>query len=335
MSGIKDIAKKTGLSLATISRVLNNSTLVSEKTKSIVLNAAQALDYQPNLTAAALRSGKSKIIGIIVPEINNPFFSSIINGIEQYVGKNGYSIIIAQSHESKKKERHAIQSFVKLNVDGILVSISKESNDFSFLDKLKQEKIPIVFFDRKPQIDNIKEVVFDDYYGAFMATEHLIQQGGNHLIHIAGDLNLSLYKDRKRGFQAAMERYQKSYAENHVLELKKNSAQDTQILKDHIQKNNVDSIFVNGDEDCIYVLNIIKSLGYKIPRDIRLVGFGNLSISTLVQPPISTIDQRAEDMGMVAAKTILQSLDEKQPTSFKEVLSPKLLIRESSKVISS
>ncbi len=320
--------------MATISRVLNNSPLVSEKTKRIVLNAAQALDYQPNLTAAALRSGKSKIIGVIVPEINNPFFSSIINGIEQYIGKKGYSIIIAQSHESQKKELHAIQSFVKLNVDGILISISKESTNFPFLDKLEQEKIPIVFFDRNPQIDNIKEVVLDDFSGAYMATEHLIQQGGNTLIHIAGNQNLSLYKDRKKGFQSAMEHYQRNFTENQVLELRKNITQDTQVLQELIKKNNVDSIFVNGDEDCIYVLNIIKSLGYKIPTDVKLIGFGNLSIGVLVQPSISTIDQRAEDMGMVAAKTILQSLNENQPITIKEVLSPKLIVRESSRVIS-
>lgn len=331
MAGIKDIAKKTGLSLATISRVFNHSPLVSEKTKKVVLEAAKDLDYQPNLTAAALRSGKSRIIGVIVPEINNPFFSSIINGIEQYIGEKDYRIIIAQSHESQKKELNAIQSFIKLNVDGILLSISKETKDFGFMDKLISKQIPLVFFDRNPQLKAIKEVLFDDYLGAFLATKHLIDQGCNTIAHVAGDQNVSLFQERKKGFFAALESHQTPQSEFRIFQLHKKPEVDTEWIKQAVSRDGIDAFFVNGDEDCIYVLNILKTLQFRVPEQVKLIGFGNLSFGALVHPSISTVDQRGRDMGMTAAEVILNSLDPKnQMKPITEVLSPKLIIRGSS-----
>ena len=331
MAGIKDISKKTGLSLATISRVFNNSPLVSEKTKRVVLEAAKALDYQPNLTAAALRSGKSKIIGVIVPEINNPFFSSIINGIEQYIGEKDYRIIIAQSHESQKKEQHAIQSFIKLNVDGILLSISKETTEFGFMDKLVAKQIPLVFFDRNPQLKVIKEVLFDDFKGAFLATKHLIDQGCHKIAHVAGDQNVSVFRERQKGFYAAMQAHQTPLSDSQVIQLHKNLDLDTDLIKVTINRHGIDAFFVNGDEDCIYVLNIIKTLQLHVPEQVKLIGFGNLSFGSLVHPSISTVDQRGQDMGITAAKVILNSLTPKnQIKPITEILSPKLVIRDSS-----
>lgn len=331
MAGIKDIAKKTGFSLATISRVFNNSPLVSDKTKKAVLQAASELDYQPNLTAAALRSGKTKIIGVIVPEINNPFFSSIINGIEQQIGEQDYRIIIAQSHESQKKELHAIHSFIKLNVDGILLSISKETTDFRFLDKLSAKRIPLVFFDRNPPLKEVKKVLFDDYQGAFLATKHLIDQGCKQIAHVAGDQKVSLFQERKKGYFAALKAHHSSISKPCVLQLHKNMDLDMTLLETVITRDSIDGFFINGDEDCIYVLNIVKALQLHVPDQVKLIGFGNLSFGALVFPSISTVNQRGQDMGVLAAKAILNSLitkNQMKPT--KEVLSPKLIVRDSS-----
>ncbi|MEM0934108.1 MAG: LacI family DNA-binding transcriptional regulator, partial [Bacteroidota bacterium] len=136
MAGIKEIAKITGVSLATVSRVFNQSPLVSEKTRERVLKVARDLDYRPNVMAAALRSGKSKIIGVIVPEVNNLFFSGIINGIERIVSDSGFHIIISQTHEQQDKENTALNSFLELNVGGVLMSISKETEDYTNIQKI-------------------------------------------------------------------------------------------------------------------------------------------------------------------------------------------------------
>lgn len=334
MPGIKEIAKATGYSLATISRVFNNSDAVSPKTKDKILKVAKELDYQPNRTAAALRSGKSMIIGVIVPEINNPFFSSIINGIEQKAEEQGYRIIIAQSHESEIKEETALQSLIKLNVDGILISISQETKGFSFLAKLKSNKIPIVFFDRTPSsLKNINQVVLNDFEGAIMATEHLIKQSCLNIVHISGNQQISIYRERQRGFYKAIDNNKGNVIKKNIIEFKMNKSYDSKILSDFIQKNNIDGIFAHGDECAIYTLDILKSLKIRVPKEIKLIGYGNLRYSTLTQPSISTISQSADRMGIDATQILLEKLKKGSTVkNIKKVLAPKLIERASTKI---
>ncbi|WP_411028955.1 LacI family DNA-binding transcriptional regulator [Spongiimicrobium sp. 3-5] len=332
MAGIKDIAKITGLSVATISRVFNDSPLVSQKTKTKVLQTARELDYQPNMMAAALRSGKSKIIGVIVPEVNNNFFSSIINGIEQKVSDLGYNIIISQSHESEKNESAALQSFAQLNTDGVLMSLSKETTDFSQIRKLIRGKIPIVFFDRAPEIEQVNSVVLDDYQGAFLATQHLIDQGCKHIVHIAGDVNVSIFNERRLGFSGAMKKNGITCNKKNIIELYWNIQADKTLLKEYLAQNkSTDGIFVFGDEGCLYVMNILKELGVDIPGQIKLIGFGNADYSAFVNPAISTIDQKCAEMGLWAAEILLKNLGSDQATFSKRVLSPELIVRDSTR----
>lgn len=332
MAGIKDIAEKTGFSLATISRVFNDSNLVSNKTKAKVLRVAKELDYQPNLMAAALRSGKSKIIGVIVPEINNPFFSAIINGIELRASELGYNIIIAQSHELSQKENKAIQSLLKLNVEGILISVSKQTNYLPILAKLKTNKVPIVFFDRTPYENNIDQVILDDYKGAFIATEHLINQNCKNLLHIVGDLEISIHQKRKNGFKDALIKNGIPIKEQHFLSLEMDAIQDVSKIKLLLQnKLPVDGIFVHGDETCFYVLNILKDLKVNVPKKVKLVGFGNTNFSMLSHPKLSSIDQGCIEMGTYASEILIKQLKSKTPLpTQKKILSPKLIVRESS-----
>ncbi|GMN09885.1 LacI family DNA-binding transcriptional regulator [Croceitalea sp. MTPC9] len=332
MAGIKDIAKKTGLSLATISRVFNDSNLVSNKTKAKVLSVAKELDYQPNLMAAALRSGKSKIIGVIVPEINNPFFSAIINGIELRASKLGYNIIIAQSHESSQKENRAIQSLLKLNVEGILISVSKQTDYLPILAKLKSNKVPMVFFDRTPLENDIDQVILDDYKGAYIATEHLINQNCKNLLHIVGDLEVSIHQRRKDGFKDALAKNGIPISKQRFLSLEMDVNQDTSKIRLLLQsKLPVDGVFVHGDETCLYVLNILKDLKIKVPKKVKLVGFGNTKFSMLSHPKLSTIDQGCIEMGTYASEILIGQLKSKTPLpTQKKILPPKLIIRESS-----
>lgn len=332
MAGIKDIAKKTGFSIATISRVFNDSNLVSNKTKAKVLSVAKELDYQPNFIAAALRSGKSKIIGVIVPEINNPFFSTIINGIELRASKLGYNIIIAQSHESSQKETNAIKSLLKLKVEGILISVSKQTDYLPILSKLKLHKIPIVFFDRTPLESNIDQVILNDYKGAFIATEHLIHQNCKNLLHIVGDLKVSIHQKRKNGFKDALQKNGIPIKQGHFLNLEMDIIKDTSIIKVLLQgKTPVDGIFVHGDEACLYIINILKDLKVNIPKKVKLVGFGNTKFSVLSHPKLSTIDQGCIEMGRYASEILIEKLESKTPLpTQKKVLPPKLIVRASS-----
>ena len=334
MAGIKEIAKITGVSLATVSRVFNQSPLVSEKTRERVLKVARDLDYRPNVMAAALRSGKSKIIGVIVPEVNNLFFSGIINGIERIVSDSGFHIIISQTHEQQDKENTALNSFLELNVGGVLMSISKETEDYTNIQKIIEAKIPIVFFDRPPKLKEVDSVVLDDHLGGYIATEHLIKNNCTQLLHVAGNQQVGIFRDRKDGFLAAAEKHGTSGISHMVAELKTTGNQDLQRLDAIFKANpNIDGIFVYGDEMAIQVLQQLKNRNLKVPEQVKLIGFGNANYSTLIQPQISSIDQENVMMGELAATILLKKLKEEvKPTT--KVLSPKLVQRAASKVVS-
>jgi len=331
MSGIRDIAKITGLSLATVSRVFNNSPAVSPKTRAKVLKAAKEIDYQPNMMAAALRSGKSKIIGVLVPEVNNFFFSSIINGIEKKLADLGYKIIIAQSHESFEKEQSAIQSFVNLKVDGILLSLSKETSNYTQFKKVIKNKTPMVFFDRVPDSEEFNTVTLDDHYGAYIATEHLIKSGCKQLIHILGDPSVSIFSKRKNGFLAALRNYQYQIEPRNMVSLYYNQKKDSTLLKNLLRVNpKIDGIFAYGDETCLYLLNIMSSLSVEVPKQVKVIGFGNANYSSLIQPALSSIDQKCNEMGERAATMLVNSLHDPSSNAIvKDILSPKLIVRGS------
>ncbi|MEO9512512.1 MAG: LacI family DNA-binding transcriptional regulator [Flavobacteriaceae bacterium] len=330
MAGIKEISKITGLSLATVSRVFNDSSLVSPKTREKVLKAAATIDYQPNIMAASLRSGKSKIIGVIVPEVNNYFFSGIINGIEQIVSDSGYNIIISQSHESQEKENEALNSFLKLQVDGILVSVSKETTDFSQIKKIIKSNIRLVFFDRIPKLTDISSVTLDDYKGGFMATTHLLKEKCKNLIHIAGNPKVSIFNERQKGFRDAIKNHAQKVSHD-TIELTSNMEKDSETLQKIFKANpKIDGIFAYGDEIGLHVLNLLKELDIEVPAQVRLIGFGNADFSGLTQPKISTIDQECSQMGELAARLLLKNLKHGSTKAEAKVLSPRLIVRGSS-----
>lgn len=332
MAGIKEIAKITGLSLATVSRVFNESHLVSPKTREKVLKAAEELDYQPNIMAAALRSGKSKIIGVIVPEVNNFFFSGIINGIEKIVSDSGYNIIISQSHESQEKENEALNSFLKLKVEGILISISKETIDFSLIQKIINSQVPVIFFDRIPNLEQINSVTLDDYKGAFFATEHLINQDCKNIIHIAGDSKVSIFDERRKGFIDAVSKSKHKDIRHSILELTTNVKIDLEILQKAFKANpNIDGVFAFGDEIGLHALNLLKTMNVAVPENVKLIAFGNADFTNLTEPKISTIDQECSQMGELAANLLLKNLQDKKMDPETTVLSPKLIVRASTK----
>lgn len=332
MAGIKEIAKITELSLATVSRVFNESHLVSPKTREKVLKAAKELDYQPNIMAAALRSGKSKIIGVIVPEVNNFFFSGIINGIEKIVSDSGYNIIISQSHESQEKENEALNSFLKLKVEGILISISKETTDFSLIQKIINSQVPVIFFDRIPNLEQINSVTLDDYRGAFFATEHLINQDCKNIIHIAGDPKVSIFEERRKGFIDAISKSRHNAIKHSIIELTTNVKIDLEILQKAFKTNpDIDGIFAFGDEIGLHALNLLKTMDIAVPENVRLIAFGNADFTNLTEPKISTIDQECSQMGELAANLLLKNLQDKKMSSETTILSPKLIVRASTK----
>ncbi len=203
---LKEIAKKLGISITTVSKALKNYPDVSEKTKAAVNELCQKLHYTPNSFAVNLRTKESKTIGLIIPEVMHHFFSNIINAIIDEAEKKGYLVIILQSNESLELEKNQIELLINKRVDGILLSLSKESNNDEHIQEVINRKIPLVMFDRIAKLSNCSKVIIDDQKAAFDAVQHLIDNGCKKIVHFRGPLNPQISIDRYIGYKKALEK---------------------------------------------------------------------------------------------------------------------------------
>jgi LacI family transcriptional regulator len=329
---IHDIAKELNVTASTVSRALNDHPNISLATKKIVLATAKRMNYQPNSIAAALRNGKSNTVGVIVPEVNRFFFSTIIKGIEEVVSKAGYNVIICQSNDSVEKEKESINSLLKLRVDGILVSHARELSKFEHFQEVLKKNVPLILFDRTDDSLDVGSVVIDDYLGAFWATEHLIQQGCKRVIHFSGPQNVSSYRERQRGYIDAMKQYNLPVPDSFIIDsqLKYESGYEHggQILKWDCLP---DGIYAASDYSAIGAMTRLKESGVKIPEQVAVVGLADEPFTTFVDPPLSSINLHAYRMGQIAAQIFLDQINRKQNFyGGKTVLKPELLIRSSS-----
>ncbi len=213
---IKDIARALNFSTSTVSRALRGSYEISTETKKLVLEYAEQINYRPNPIALSLKERRSRAIGVVVSEIANNFFSQAINGIESIAYNRGYHVIFTQSHESREREKVNIEHLISRSVDGLLISLSNETTDFSYLKELHEKGLPIVFFDRVTDELDTHKVTVDNYQGAFHATEHLIFEGYTKIAHITNSLSLSITTERLNGYKAALEKHQLPFNESYV-----------------------------------------------------------------------------------------------------------------------
>lgn len=334
---IKDIAKALALSTSTVSRALRDSYEISPETKKLVLEYAEKNNYHPNPIALSLKERRSQSIGVIVCEIANSFFSQTINGIESIACKNGYNVIIAQSHESFDREKINLNYLTSRSIDGLIVSVSAETKDFSNFKELHERGMPVVFFDRIVSDINTHKVIVDSYQGAYDATTHLIQNGYKQIAAISGSELLSISKDRIAGYKAAL-------ADNNIKEKKAlikycpHGGLLVPEMNDAITsllslKPRPDAILTLADKLTTGCLRVLKTKKLKVPDDIGLIGFSNSDLTELIDPPLSIIKQPAFEMGEIATTLLLQLIESKRPvTDFEtRTLVTQLVIRESSK----
>lgn len=329
---IHDIAKQLGVSASTVSRALNDHPNISSDTKKKVNKIASKLNYRPNNIAAALRKGKSNIVGVIVPEINRNFFSSVIKGIEEMLNKDGYSVIICQTNDFLDKEKASLKSLLNLQVDGIIASYAKQTKSFEHYQEVVNSGIPLVLFDRSDDSLHVGSVIIDDYLGAFRATEHLITQGCKKIVHFCGPQNVSIYRERRRGYIEALQKYGLPVLDEYIYDsnLKYESGvEHAATLLSHASKP--DGVFSASDFAAIGAMTTLKKRGIKIPEEIAFVGFSNEPFTSFIEPPLTTVDQFSNRMGEFAARIFLDYMN--NPSGFipgKTVLMPELIERGSS-----
>ena len=333
MANMKDIANKTGLSLATVSRVFNNSDKVSPKTRNHVLKTAKELNFRPNKMASALRSGKSLTIGIVVPFIDRHVFSAAIRRMEEVFSAAGYSIIICQSHESATKEIEILENLKQLRIDGVIISVAEETQSVEPILSMKNLGTPVVLFDRSLDIDSINSVIIHNFNGAYQATTHLIEQNCKRIIHLAGNDSVGIFKERRRGFEAAMKDHGKEVSPESVLRFDNESEEGVEALKAQLTSSTPpDGIVAHGDISALQAIQTIQDLGLSIPNDVAIVGFGDSDFCPYTNPGLSSVSQRNEDVGKLAAQTMLKELQEKEESVYtQQMLAPKVIVRGSSK----
>jgi LacI family transcriptional regulator len=303
---LKEIAETLGISITTVSKALKNYPDVSEKTRKAVLALAEELNYTPNSFAVNLRTKESKTIGLIIPEVVHHFFSSVINGIIAEAEKNGYLVIILQSNESLELEKKQVALLINKRVDGIIMSLSNESNNDFHIKEILRKEIPFVQFDKISKLIPSSKVIINDQKAAMEAVQHLIDKGCKRIAHIRGLENPQNSIDRFIGYKRALEKNGIPFDSKLVYSCKSITFEQgvefaKQIVEDDL---GIDGIFVITDLVAIGVLAHFNEIGIQVPDQIAIIGFSNWFVSQVISPKLSTVDQPNYEMG-VAAFTIL------------------------------
>ncbi|MGV6846289.1 MAG: LacI family DNA-binding transcriptional regulator [Lutibacter sp.] len=332
---LKKIASEFGVSISTVSKALKGSHEISEETREKIQAFADYYNYKPNSLALQLRNQKTSVIGVVIPEIVHHFFSTVINGIEDFANKKGYNVMVCVSSESYEKEVTNFSVLTNGSVDGLIVSIARETqqkNDYSHFKALINDGFPVVLFDRVKEGLNCDQVIIDDIGGAYKATNHLIEIGAKRIALLTTQSFMSVGNLRKEGYLKALNQHQISIDESLIYEI-----DDDRNLYDQIKK----VIFVNNPPDAILAVNEIYAANalklaterkLAIPEEIAIIGFTDGLISEFTVPPLSEVVQHGFEMGRQAADLLIQRIENKLVGNFKkEVISPNLKIRKSTK----
>lgn len=306
---ITDIAQKLKISPSTVSRALNDHPDIKNETKSRIKKIAKELNYSPNSIARSLKNNRTNVIGVIVPEIKHDFFSSAISGIEDAAYHSGYTILVCQSNESYEREIINTNALMNQRVAGIIVSISQSTRNGNHFKELIKRGIPLVFFDRACNDISANKVLIDDAKSAFAAVTHLIEKGHKNIAHFSGPKTLEICKQRLKGYKDALKKANLPLVKEYICYggLHENdgyNSMDSLIKKKLIP----DSIFAVNDPVAVGAFQRIKEEGLKIPDDIAIVGFSNNKITSLIDPPMTTINQPSFEMGKKAAEILIGML---------------------------
>lgn len=329
---IKDIARLLDISPSTVSRALKDHPDISKATIEKVKQVAKEMNYRPNPIALSLKSRESNVIGVVVPEIVHYFFSSVISGIENVAQEHGYSVMFSQSSEDFKKEAEVCNTFRNSIIDGLLISVSKTTNDYTHLQKLSDEGVPVVFFDRMIEGMDTDKVLINDYEGAFQATQYLIVEGRRRILHFAGPQSRLIGTNRLKGYIDAHKRNGVVIDESLIVQCDvfEKAITETQKILDSGLK--FDAVFTVNDFTAAGVIKTLVRNNVRVPDDVSVIGFGNDYMSDMIQPTLTTISQPGFTMGERAMEMLISRIkagESIEPRT--EILPTSIVVRESTK----
>ena len=331
---LKKIAAEFNVSIATVSKALNDSHDISTKTKDIIQEFAKKHHYKPNKIALSLLNKKTKTLGVIIPNIMNSFFTEVIVGIEEKATELGYSLISCISNESYEKELNTVELLKNGTIDGFIVSLAEETQinkDFThFIDAIN-EGVPIILFDRVTDEIECDKVIVNDFEGARHATEHLIKTGCKKIALISVIDNLSVGKLRFEGYKKALSDNFISIEEKIIVRLTKKEDFETS-MKIILSDKSIDGLLCLEESSALESLKLVKSMKYKIPQEMSIICFTNGKLPQYVSPTITTISQHGKYIGETATKMLVDRLESKQEIEFStKIIKTSLIERDTTK----
>lgn len=328
---LKDIAKTFNVSIATVSKALNDSHEISSKTKNKIQDYAKAHHYKPNVTALSLLNKNTKTIGVVIPNIMNSFFAKVFAGIENIASQKGYHLVSCISNESYEKEVKTIELLKHGSLDGLIISLAEETQikqDFTHLKNTLNEGIPIVMFDRVSDDIDCDKVVVNDLEGAFEATSHLIKSGCKRVALISVIDNLSVGKLRVEGYKKALQTFNIPIEERIIVRIAHNEDFDT-AMKIILSDKTIDGLLCLEESAAVNVLRIVKKMNYKIPETMSIACFTNGKLLQHITPSISAISQHGKHIGETAASMLIERIEKDDKPFTTKVVKTSLIERES------
>ncbi len=326
-----DLAQRLGVSVTTVSRALQDHHSIGRKTKDSVKKLADELGYQRNSMAAALRKKKSNTIGVIVPQIARPFISSMISGIEQVANEAGFSVLISQSSDLYQKEVKHASSLYSSDVDGLIVSLAMETQNYDHFSPFLDHDVPVVMVDRVTEKLEVDKVIINNFSAAFQATEHLIASGYRRIAHMGGAAHRNIYRERKKGYLAALQKHglvtEEALITDTILSIDAGIESTRRLMN---LANPPDAIFAANDTTAVQSILYLQELGIDVPQEVGVVGFNNDPISVIVQPNLTTVSHPADEMGIAAAKQLVDKIDGERRGIETITIETELIVRDSS-----
>jgi LacI family transcriptional regulator len=328
---IRLLAKELGLSISTISKALQDSHEISAETKQKVLALARLLNYTPNPYASSLRRKKSNTIAVVIPEVADSFFSQAINGIETVAIEKGYQVIINLTHENFEREKTIIRDLGNGRVDGVLMSVSSETNNFDHLNQL-YASIPLVFFDRACEEIPVPGIITNDFESGYLATQHLIDNGSKKIAYLSISNGLSIINKRLEGYTKAITDSNNILLKQRVIHCPANPEETRlEIEKLLTGDERPDGIIASVERLAPPVYEVCQQQGIQIPNELKIVCFSNLATVSILNPSLTTITQPAFEMGKQAAEILFGMFKKNKPIQQKKltVLPSDLIVRRS------
>lgn len=329
---MKDIARKFGISVATVSRALKDSPRISAERRAAIQQYAREHNFTPNVIAESLRHSKVqpiKVIGVIIPEFAHYYFSSILSGIEEEASAHGYRIMVAQSNEQYEREVRICQSFYENKVCGIIVSQAKDTQKYDHFQRLIDAGVPLVFYDRICTGVNASRVVVDDYMGAYNAVTHLIETGCNRIAFYGSSMTLEISKNRYNGYKDALLKHG-IQPDPELMRFCDNRTDAEAITPELLQSPTPpNGFFAVNDDTAIGILYTAKRMGFKVPEDISVCGFTNGQRAVACDPMLTTVEQRGVKVGEEAADILIGHVEGMIPREKMErrIVRTRLIIR--------